>query len=160
VDLGCWPGGWLQVISQAIGPKGRVVGVDLAAVDPPLELPNCAELVGDLEDPKLCERVLELLGGDPADLLVSDAAPKLTGIGDVDRALEERVLEAIEAAIPLLLRPGGNLLLKILESPEAAAVDRRIRKRFEKAKTVKAEATRKGSKERYLLARGYRGTES
>jgi 23S rRNA (uridine2552-2'-O)-methyltransferase len=156
VDLGCWPGSWLQVVSQAIGPKGRVVGADLAAIEPPLELANCAAVVGDLEDPQLCEQIRELLGG-PADLLLSDAAPKLTGIRDVDRALEERVLEAIEATIPQLLRPGGDLLVKILESPEAAAVDRRIRKSFQKAKTVKAEATRRGSTERYLLARGYKG---
>lgn len=156
MDLGCWPGGWLQVISPAIGPKGRVVGVDLAPIDPPLELANSVDIVGDLEDPALCEQVLELIGS-PADLLVSDAAPKLTGIRDVDRALEERVLEAIEATIPLLLREGGDLLLKILESPEAANVDRRIRKSFSKAKTVKSEATRRGSTERYLLARGYKG---
>ncbi len=156
MDLGCWPGGWLQVIARAIGPKGRVVGVDLARIEPPLELANCVEIVGDLEDPQLCEQVLALLG-DRADLLLSDAAPKLTGIRDVDRALEERVLEAIEGTIPLLLRPGGDLLVKILESPEAAAVDRRIRKHFAKSKTVKAEATRKGSTERYLLARGYKG---
>jgi 23S rRNA (uridine2552-2'-O)-methyltransferase len=158
VDLGCWPGGWLQVIAQTIGPKGRVVGVDLATVEPPLELANCAELVGDLEDPLLCEQVLEMLGKQ-ADLVLSDAAPKLTGIRDVDRALEERVLEAIEATIPQLLRPGGDLLLKILESPEAAVVDKRIRRRFAKAKTVKSAATRKGSTERYLLAKGYKGPE-
>ncbi len=159
MDLGSWPGGWLQVISRAIGPKGRVVGVDLAKIEPSLGLANSVDFVGDLEDPAVCERILELLGG-PADLLVSDAAPKLTGVRDADRALEERLLEAIEATIPLLLRRDGHLLLKILESPEAAQVDRRIRRGFEKAKTVKAEATRRGSTERYLLARGYRGPDS
>ncbi len=156
MDLGCWPGGWLQVAAKLVGPKGRVLGVDKAAIDPPLELPNCTSIVGDLEDPKLCEQVLTLLGG-PADMLLSDAAPKLTGVRAVDRALEERLLEAVELQIPLLLREGGDLLLKILEGPEAQLVERRIRVGFKRAATVKSKATRKGSSERYLFARGYRG---
>lgn len=155
VDLGCWPGGWLQVAAKLVGPKGQVVGVDKAAVDPPLALPNCESIVGDLEDPKLCEQVLTLLGA-RADLLLSDAAPKLTGVRAVDRALEESLLEAIELQIPLLLREGGDLLVKILEGPEAQVVDRRIRLKFKTAKTLKSKATRKGSTERYLFARGLR----
>lgn len=156
VDLGCWPGGWLQVAAKSLGPKGRVLGVDKKAIDPPLDLPNCDSIIGDLEDPKLCERVLELLGS-KADILLSDAAPKLTGVRAVDRANEERLLEAIEMQIPLLLREGGDLLVKVLEGPEAQVVDRRIRLRFKTAKTIKSKATRKGSTERYLYATGYRG---
>jgi len=157
VDLGCWPGGWLQVASKLVGPKGHVLGIDKVAIDPPLELPNCESIVGDLEDPKLCEQVLTILGG-RADMLISDAAPKLTGVRAVDRALEERLLEAIDLQIPLLLREGGDLLVKILEGPEAQALDRRIRLKFKTAKTVKAKATRKGSTERYVYARGLRAT--
>ncbi len=136
-----------------------MVGVDLAAIEPPLDNANVIVFVDDLEDDSLCERVLTALDG-PADLLLSDAAPKLTGIREADRAREERLLEAVERLIPQLLRPGGDLLVKILEGPEAQAIDRRIRQRFEKAKTVKPKATRKGSTERYLLARSYRGGES
>jgi len=155
-DLGCWPGGWLQVASRAVGPKGRVVGVDLAAIEPPLDDANVVTFVGDLEAPDLSGRILEALGG-PANLLLSDAAPKLTGIREADRAREERILEAIEQLLPQLLKPGGDLLLKILEGPEAQVIDRRIRRRFEKAKTVKPKATRKGSTERYLFARSFLG---
>jgi 23S rRNA (uridine2552-2'-O)-methyltransferase len=159
VDLGCWPGGWLQEAAQAVGPKGLVVGVDLAEIDPPLENENVIALVGDLEDPTVCERIRENLGG-PCDVLLSDAAPKLTGIRERDRAHEERLLEAIEALIPKLLRVDGDLLVKILEGPEAQLVDKRIRKLFAKAKTVKSSASRKGSTERYLLARGFKGPDA
>jgi 23S rRNA (uridine2552-2'-O)-methyltransferase len=157
IDLGCWPGGWLQCAAAAVGPGGRVVGVDLAAVDPPLEEPNAVALVGDLEDRGLPERLREALGAPRCDVLLSDAAPKLTGIRDADRAREERLLEAIELLLPELLRPGGVLLLKILEGPEAQAIDKRTRSRFDRAKAVKTKATRKGSTERYLLGRGFRG---
>jgi 23S rRNA (uridine2552-2'-O)-methyltransferase len=154
IDLGCWPGGWLQVAAAAIGPRGRVVGVDLRAIDPPLESENVIAIEGDLEDPDVVEQILAPLGG-LASLLLSDAAPNITGVRDVDRAAEERLLESVEALVPQLLQPGGDLLLKILECPEAAAIDRRIRGLFGRAKTVRPSASRKGSSERYLLARGY-----
>jgi 23S rRNA (uridine2552-2'-O)-methyltransferase len=158
-DLGCWPGGWMQVASRRVGPSGRVVGVDLAEIDPPLEEANATALVGDLSDPALVDRVLEALGG-PADVVLSDAAPKLTGIRDRDRANEERLLEAIEAVLPRLLRPGGSLLLKLLEGPEAQQIEKRIRRRFARARSVKPAATRKGSSERYLLGLEFRGSDT
>jgi len=155
-DLGCWPGGWLQVASEAVGSGGRVVGVDVAAVEPPLELANVVAIQGDLTQQAVLEEVLAALGG-PADVLLSDAAPKLTGIRDADRAHEQALLAAIEAALPRLLRPGGSLLLKILEGPEAQQAERRLRGRFDQARSVRPKASRKGSSERYLLGRSYRG---
>jgi 23S rRNA (uridine2552-2'-O)-methyltransferase len=156
VDLGCWPGGWLQVAAQIVGPRGRVVGVDLAPIDPPLENENTIAICGDLTELTVLEAVLSALGG-CADVVLSDAAPKLTGVRATDCAREAALLEAIEAALPCLLRPGGGLLLKVLEGPDAQQVDRRIRGRFERARGVRPKASRKGSTERYLLARGYRG---
>ncbi len=158
VDLGCWPGGWLQEAARAVGPGGRVVGVDLAEIDPPLEIANVVALTGDLEDDSIGERIREVLGG-RCQVLLSDAAPKLTGVRERDRANEERLLEAIESLIPQLLEPGGDLLIKILDGPEAQQVDRRIRRLFAKAKTVKSSASRKGSTERYLLARDHRADD-
>jgi 23S rRNA (uridine2552-2'-O)-methyltransferase len=156
VDLGCWPGGWLQVAAGVVGPSGRVVGIDLAAVDPPLLNENVIALVGDLSHAPVLETAFEALSG-PADVVLCDAAPKLTGVRAVDRAAEEALLASVEAVLPRLLRPGGALLLKILDGPEAQAVERRIRSRFERAKALRPRASRKGTRERYLLARGYRG---
>jgi 23S rRNA (uridine2552-2'-O)-methyltransferase len=155
-DLGSWPGGWLQVASRAVGPSGRVVGVDLVAIDPTPESTNVAVIRADLTQPAVAQRLLDALGG-PADVLLSDAAPKLTGVRATDRAREEELLEAIEALLPALVRSGGDLLVKILDSPEAQAVDRRIRRRCERARAVRPSATRRGSAERYLLGRGFRG---
>ena len=157
LDLGCWPGGWLEVAGALVGRSGRVVGVDRAEVDPVIPLPQVKALVGDLEDIDIAERLSESLGVDRADVVLSDAAPKLTGVREIDRANEERLLEAIEALLPKLLATGGSLLIKILEGPEAQAIGRRMRGRFDQAKTLKLQSTRKGSSERYLIARGYRG---
>jgi 23S rRNA (uridine2552-2'-O)-methyltransferase len=156
VDIGCWPGGWLQVAAAAVGPKGRVVGIDLAAIEPPLDNENVIALVADITQAGVGEEILAALGG-PADVLLSDAAPKLSGVRAVDRAREEALLASVEARVPELLRPGGALLVKLLEGPEAQVIERRLRAGFERAKTVKVAASRSGSSERYLLARGFRG---
>ncbi len=156
VDLGCWPGGWLAVAGQAVGAGGRVVGVDLVALAEPPAQPNAVALQGDLADPALADTILRQLGAQ-ADVVLCDAAPKLTGVRATDRAREEVLLEGVAALLARLLRPGGSLLLKILEGPEAQAVEKRIRARFESAKTLRPKATRKGSAERYFVGKGFRG---
>jgi len=156
VDLGCWPGGWLELAGRVVGPGGRVVGVDLTALEGPPAQPNVVALQGDLADPALAARLLHELGA-RADVVLCDAAPKLTGVRPTDRAREEALLEAVAALLPEILRPGGILVLKVLESPEAQAVEKRIRARFESAKTLRPQATRRGSAERYLVAKGFRG---
>jgi len=155
VDLGCWPGGWLQVASEAVGPAGRVVGVDVAAIDPPLNCENVFALSGDLTETPVAQELLDTLDG-RADVLLCDAAPKLTGVRATDQAREAALLEGVEALLPTLLRAAGTLLIKILDGPDALKVDRRLRACFESAKTVKPKASRRGSTERYLLAKGYK----
>jgi 23S rRNA (uridine2552-2'-O)-methyltransferase len=155
VDLGCWPGGWMQVAAELVGSSGRVVGIDLAELDP-LPFENSVALCGDLAEPAAAQRLLDALGR-PADVLLSDAAPKLTGIRATDRAREEALLEAIEALVPQLLRPGGSLVAKLLEAPESQAFANRVRARFDSARITKSQATRKGSSEKYLIARSFRG---
>jgi 23S rRNA (uridine2552-2'-O)-methyltransferase len=132
-----------------------VVGVDLAEIDPSLDLANVIAVQGDLTQPAVAEKVLEALGG-LAQVVLCDAAPKLTGLRATDRAQEERLLDSIGELVPKLLKPGGNLLLKLMDGPEADAAVRRLRPRFEKLKTVRPQASRKGTSERYLLGLGYR----
>jgi 23S rRNA (uridine2552-2'-O)-methyltransferase len=155
-DLGCWPGGWLQVAADAVGPEGRVVGVDLAAIAPPLDFANVFSIQGDFTEPPVLEEVVAQLGG-LAEVLLSDAAPKLTGVRATDRAREEALLAAVEQAVPQLLAPGGALLVKLLDCPEAAGFVKRMRSRFDSARELRPAASRAGSSERYLLARGFTG---
>jgi 23S rRNA (uridine2552-2'-O)-methyltransferase len=156
VDLGCWPGGWLQVAAEAVGSEGRVVGVDRTPLEPPLSYANAIAIEADLTEPSVAKKILDELGG-LADVLLCDAAPKLTGVRATDRAREEALLQAVEALLPKLLRRQGALLLKILEGPEAQVVERRIRSRFTTHKALRPQASRRGSSERYLLAQGFLG---
>ena len=90
VELGCWPGGWLQELSELLGDDTTLVGVDL---EPISELPGATFLELDFTEPLAEERIEVALGG-PADAVLSDAAPKLTGIRDVDGASLEELYEA------------------------------------------------------------------
>jgi 23S rRNA (uridine2552-2'-O)-methyltransferase len=144
------------VAARAVGASGLVVGVDVTPLGAGPDEPQAVFLEADLCDAGTAALLVDALGG-RADVVLSDAAPKLTGVRATDRAREEALLEAIEALLPSILRPGGDLLLKILEGPEAQAALRRLRGRFARAKALRPRASRKGSTERYLLARGFRG---
>jgi len=125
-------------------------------VDPPLGLDNVIALSSDVMEPCVIKEILYELGG-RADVLLCDAAPKLTGIRPTDQAREGALLEGVEALVPALSRPTGTLLIKILDGPDALTVDRRLRTYFSSAKTLKPKASRRGSSERYLLAKGFKG---
>jgi 23S rRNA (uridine2552-2'-O)-methyltransferase len=153
VELGCWPGGWLQVAAAAVGSSGRVVGVDLTPLEPFAER-HVTLLQLDLTAEETAGQVLAALAGQ-ADVLLCDAAPKLTGVRAADRAREQLLLEAVEALVQPLLRPGGDLLIKLLDAPEAVDCARRLAARFERARTLRPAASRKGSRERYLLGRRF-----
>ena len=149
VDLGCAPGGWLQVASNKVGPKGRVVGIDRLEVAE-LKLVNTTVLTGDITAEDSRARLLEALAG-PADLVLSDMAPDTSGVGFADhvRSVE---LVAMGGQIALeLLRPGGAYLAKVFEGPDLNDLVADLKRHFGKIKRVKPEASRKGSRELYLV---------
>jgi 23S rRNA (uridine2552-2'-O)-methyltransferase len=155
VDLGAWPGGWLQVAARYVGPTGKVVGVDRVPVPPLPDFPQVQVLEADIESPEVQTRVAQSLGG-AADVVLCDVSPKLTGVRERDWA---RARELAERAIELAavwLRPGGTLLLKVFMSPNWKEIVDRLRSRFENVSSTRPEATRKGSSELYVIARGLR----
>jgi 23S rRNA (uridine2552-2'-O)-methyltransferase len=158
VDLGCWPGGWLQVASRIVGPGGRVVGVDLVEI-PPLGLANVRTIVGDASDPIVRQGIRDDLGG-PADVVLSDMAPKLTGIRDRDQARAEEVADAAIAIARELLRPGGHFVCKVFMGPGFERLVSEVRSSFQTSATRRPDASRKGSSELYLVGRGFRAADT
>jgi len=153
VDLGSWPGGWVQVAAEIVGRNGKVVGIDLVALAP-LPLPQVTLLQGDATDPVQQEQILAALGGGLADVLLSDMAPKLSGIKEVDEARSMELCRLALASAPTLLRPGGALLLKVFMGQEHKAFLAEIRPFFSSVRITKPEASRKGSAETYVFAIG------
>lgn len=149
VDLGCSPGSWWRYAAQIVGPGGIVVGVD---IDEPQTTPGPLILRSVLEVTP--EEVREALGG-PADVVLSDMAPRTTGdtFGDHVRQLElaRRALLLAHA----LLQPGGTFVCKIFDGEDAPAFVAELRRSFGRVKRVRPEAVRQQSREFFVVATGF-----
>jgi len=151
VDLGSWPGAWLQVAAERVGPRGRVVGIDLAAIDA-MAPANVRSLVGDVLDPETVARVRAELGG-PADIVLVDLAPKLTGVRATDSARQAELVRSAIACARAWLEPSGALLVKLFMDEEYPALMRDLRAGFAEVRLRRPDATRRGSRELYALGR-------
>jgi 23S rRNA (uridine2552-2'-O)-methyltransferase len=152
VDLGCAPGGWLAVLAKTLR-NGRVIGIDLA---PCRDFgPNVETIVADIRDPALPDIIKAKLGRD-ADLVTSDLAPKLTGIRERDDAQLEGLIDAALAIASRTLKPGGTMVAKLFMSGSFKDIVARFEGHFATVEVTKVKATRPGSSELYLIARGFR----
>jgi 23S rRNA (uridine2552-2'-O)-methyltransferase len=154
VDLGAAPGGWSQWAAQRVGPRGRVVAVDILPMTP---VEGVTFIQGDFREESVRATVRAALGGSLADLVLSDMAPNLSGIPTVDQA---RSIELAELALGLAreaLAPGGSFLVKVFQGEGLEVYLRDLRDGFAAVERRKPEASRARSRELYVLARGYAG---
>jgi len=151
IDLGCAPGGWLQVALERGAAK--VAGVDLLAVEP---VAGADILEGDFTEPGCGARLVDLIGGAP-DLILSDMAPNTTGHRKTDHL---RIVGLIEVAADFAvesLKPGGAFVSKAFQGGETADLIARLKRHFADVKHVKPKASRAESSEVYLAATGFKG---
>lgn len=156
VDLGAAPGGWSQVAATIVGPRGRVVAVDLLDMPP---LPGVEFILGDFGDDAVLERMLSLLP-DGADLVMSDMAPNLSGVRDVDQPAALHLAELALDFAKRVLKPRGALLVKCFEGAGSQALRAAFARHFEQVLVRKPDASRDRSREHYLIGRGMLPTTS
>ena len=143
LDLGCWPGGWL-VVSKRISKTGRIVGVDLTKIKP---VEGVEFIQGDINKIKI---------GGEFDVVLSDMAPKTTGIHVLD---VEGSIDLARMALKFAqkhLKEGGNFLVKVFQGQGFDEYLKDVKKQFKFAKTTKPEASRKRSKEVYIVGFGFK----
>ena len=153
VELGAAPGGWSQYAVERLGPTGTIVAVDL------LDMPAIAGVTtirGDFCDPAVQDSVLVHLANRPADLVLSDMAPNITGIRSADEARAEQLYCAALEFAGRVLKPGGDMFVKLFAGSGVEMVRGRFNERFARCAVRKPQASRSRSREFYLLARGYR----
>lgn len=155
VDLGAAPGGWSQIAAQRVklmAGKGRVVAVDLVEMEP---VSGVVQLTLDLTDPEAAKSIGEALGGEKADVVLSDMHAPATGHKATDHL---RIMGLVEAALDLaILAPGGTFLCKVLQGGASRELVARLNRSFAKVRHVKPKASRAESAEMYVLATGFRG---
>ncbi|HZH11035.1 MAG TPA: RlmE family RNA methyltransferase [Microvirga sp.] len=153
VDLGAAPGGWSQIAAKKIGPKGKVVGIDLLPIDP---MPGVEFIQLDFLDESAPGKLIEMLGGQ-ADIVMSDMAANTTGHKKTDHL---RIIGLAEAAIYFareVLAPGGVFLAKVFQGGTENQLLADLKRDFAVVRHVKPAASRADSAELYVLATGFRG---
>jgi len=153
VDLGAAPGGWLQVARERVGDGGFLLGVDL---QPIAKLPydNITTLVSDITDEATPELIRKKLPR-AADIVISDASPKISGVWDVDHARSIELGRAALAIAGAVLAPGGRLLVKVFQGELFDDFVSDVKTKFSFVKVSKPAASRKGSAEAYVIAKGF-----
>jgi 23S rRNA (uridine2552-2'-O)-methyltransferase len=153
VDLGAAPGGWSQIAAKVVGPKGKVVGIDLLPIDP---MAGVEFIELDFLDESAPGKLIEMLGG-PADVVMSDMAANTTGHKKTDHL---RIIGLAEAAIYFareILAPGGAFVAKVFQGGTENQLLADLKRDFAVVRHVKPAASRSDSAELYVLATGFRG---
>lgn len=152
IDLGAAPGGWSEYAAQHVGDSGLVIALDILPINP---IAGVTAIQGDFRDDAVLEQLLGVINDRPVDLVLSDMAPNLSGVKVADQA---RAMHLVELALDLarqVLRPGGDLLVKLFQGEGSENFLKELRNSFAKVLIRKPDASRARSAEVYVLARNY-----
>ncbi len=155
LDLGYHPGSWMQYTAKVIGPKGRAYGIDIKPVNKKLvALKNVSLYEHDINDLEN----YEFFGEEkPFDVVISDMAPNTTGIRSVDQDRSLLLVEMVFEKLPVLLKQGGDLVIKVFDSNGAQSFLRDQKKKFKAIHYLKPKSTRAVSKEFFVIGKSYVG---
>ena len=148
VDLGSAPGSWTQVVQRALADSGQIIALDILAMDP---LENVHFIQGDFTEDEPLALLEEAMNGQYADLVLSDMAPNMSGMGAVD---QPRAMYLAELALDFAekwLEPGGNFVVKVFHGEGFDSYVKNVRSLFEKVQIRKPSASRPRSREVYVL---------
>src|SRR5690606_10238352 len=152
VDLGAAPGGWSQLAAQVLRGKGRIIALDILPMD---EIAGVEFIMGDFTSEAVLEQLEQALGGDRVHLVLSDMAPNMSGIADVDHDRSMYLVELALGFAKMPLAPGGDFLVKVFQGRSFHPFLLELRQRFRTVKVRKPPASRQRSSELYLLARDF-----
>ena len=151
VDLGAAPGGWSQVAVELVGDRGTVVASDILDMD---ALAGVTFVQGDFTEAAVYDAIVEALQGRPADLVISDMAPNMSGMSAIDQPSAMYLAELALDMARNILEPGGTLVAKVFQGAGFNELLQDARQSFRKVATRKPEASRARSRETYLVAQG------
>jgi 23S rRNA (uridine2552-2'-O)-methyltransferase len=152
VDLGAAPGGWSQVAERIVGDAGKVFALDILPMD---SIAGVEFIQGDFREEEPLRRLMELLGGRPVDLVISDMAPNVSGMNAVDQPRSMYLCELALEFAREVLRPGGTFVVKVFQGEGFDQYVRDLRASFGRVVTRKPKASRPKSREVYLVAGNY-----
>jgi len=155
LDLGAAPGGWLQAARQVVGTRGFVFGVDLQPITA-LPHTNIQTMIGDITKPEIVDEIKKEAGLS-FDVVLSDLAPNVSGVWEVDHARQIELARCAVRVGGLVMRGSGNMLVKVFQGSEVKAFQDEMRSMFSEFRIVKPQASRPESAELYFLGLGFVG---
>ena len=154
VDLGSAPGGWSQVAAGLVGAKGRVLATDILPMEP---LKNVDFIQGDFTGEAVLKQVLDWLGDNKPDVVLSDIAPNISGIDSADQASSMYLVELALDMARQVLKPKGDFVAKVFQGTGSEEFLKDLRTSFDKVLIRKPAASRSRSREVYMVAKGFEG---
>ena len=154
LDLGSAPGGWSQVAGKLVGAKGRVLATDILPMD---FIQNVDFIKGDFTEEAVVTQLLEWLGDEKFDLIISDIAPNITGIDSADQASSMYFLELALDTVRKTLQTRRTFVAKMFQGAGSDQYVKELRTSFEKVLIRKPAASRAQSREVYIVAKGFKG---
>jgi 23S rRNA (uridine2552-2'-O)-methyltransferase len=155
VDLGAAPGGWIQISRQIVGNKGFILGIDIKKIET-FNIPNIITIEGDIRNIEVIRRIQAILPR-PADNVISDVSPNVSGIWEVDHARQIELAECSLRIASEVLKDHGNFFVKIFQGYMFSQILTNIRNLFSNVRIIKPKASRKESAEIYILGINYKG---
>ena len=154
VDLGAAPGGWCQVARELIGEKGKVIASDILEMD---AIAGVEFVQGDFTEESVFDELMEVMGDSKADLVISDMAPNMSGIAEVDQPQSMYLVELALDMARQVLKPSGDFVAKVFQGEGFDTYVKDCRSSFQKVVIRKPDASRARSKEVYIVAKGFKG---
>jgi len=155
LDLGAFPGSFMQITAPIIGNKGKLIGIDLKLIES-LNIDYVKTYVADIYDTPAITGIISE-NTELFDVILSDAAPNTSGISDVDHGRSVELNRQVFRIAHAFLKQGGNMVLKIFMGDEFDKFYKEVKQSFKKVRCIKPSATRDRSRETYIVALGYNG---
>lgn len=161
IDLGAAPGGWSEYCVKKLGKNGTMVALDILPMEP---IDGVTIIEGDFREDAVFEELMAVMasddiGGGKADLVISDMAPNISGMGSVDMPRAYYLCELALDFARQVLKPGGGLLVKLFQGEGFEAYNKELKSSFSRVVMRKPKASRARSREIYALATGFLGNE-
>ena len=154
VDLGAAPGGWSEYAAKKVGESGKIIATDILPMD---YLDGVEFIQGDFREDEVLEAILSSMENRQADLVISDMAPNMSGVGAIDQPASMYLVELALDLARQILKPGGNFIVKVFQGEGFEAFKKDAESSFKVIKIRKPKASRPRSREVYLFGQGFKG---
>ncbi|MET1255253.1 23S rRNA (uridine(2552)-2'-O)-methyltransferase RlmE [Aliikangiella maris] len=154
VDLGAAPGGWSEYAAKKVGSQGKIIATDILPMD---YLHGVEFIQGDFREEEVLDKILAAMNNQKADLVISDMAPNISGVGAIDQPASMYLVELALDLVSQILQKGGNFVVKVFQGEGFDQYKQAVVSQFRVVKVRKPKASRPRSREVYLFGQDYLG---